>query len=93
MATSWLARRLLGWGTDPLGVEEATRSLTKKLAGPAIVSRNSPPVVRRRSVLLDAVGRNVMSPGRGSHDARALAPGVHFVREPKRNPKSKLPAR
>jgi len=66
--------------TDPLGVEEATRPLSKKSLGPTLVSRNSPLVVHQPSVLLDAVGRKVLNLKPGPHGLTGRRAGVYFLR-------------
>jgi len=67
--------------TDPLGVEETLQSLTlEKLSVPTMVSRQSPLVVHRPSVLLDAVGRKVLDAKPGQHSLTRYRAGVYFLR-------------
>ena len=71
---------ILAYPDAPPGVEEAAQSRTRKPAGPSLVSRNLPLVVRQPSVLLDAVGRKVLDARPGLHSLTGHRAGIYFLR-------------
>jgi YVTN family beta-propeller protein len=67
--------------TNPPGVEEAVLSRRNRSVGPTLVSRSSPLVVHRPSVLLDATGRKVSDVKPGLHDLIGCRVGIYFLRD------------